>query len=187
MIKSDLIIIDTAKLDVILDVKYATNDNFVGTQIYQKPVVMLHINAYQALEKAVESASRMGYKLKIFDGFRPFEAQKLMYDAFPGSNYVSDPDNGIATHTRGIAIDLTLVDQNNNELDMGTAFDSFEESAHHTSFEVRDEVLKNRMLLLGIMTFAGFEFYKYEWWHYQLPNPYDYPKLHDNDAPISIM
>lgn len=187
MSNSELIIVEKNNLDIIIDLKYATKDNFIGRPIYISPILMLHINAYNCLKNAVEIAKNMGYKIKVFDGFRPYEAQKIMYDAFPGSDYVSDPDNGIATHTRGIAIDLTLTDSSGNELNMGTEFDSFEKAAHLVTYDLPSDVLKNRMMLVGIMRMAGFDHYKYEWWHFQLPDPKSYPKLKDNDAPVRIV
>lgn len=180
-------IIEDQKLDILIDLKYGTKDNVTENIIYKNPVLMLHKDAVKCLKKAIAISKSMGYKIKIFDGFRPLEAQKYLYDAFPGSDYVSNPDSGIATHTRGIAIDLTLADDKGNDIDMGTDFDSFEEKAHHGSDEVSAEITKNRMILLGIMTLSGFDYYKKEWWHYQLPQPLKYPKLYDKEAPISMM
>jgi D-alanyl-D-alanine dipeptidase len=118
-------------------------------------------------------AKNQGYKIKIFDSYRPVRFQQYLYDKFPG-DYVSNPTTGSIPHCRAVAIDLTLIDKNNRELEMGTKFDDFSHKAHHGSQEISIEAQKNRAILLSIMISSGWDFYNKEWWHYQLFNAKNY-------------
>lgn len=188
-----MIPINEKEYGVILDIKYATEDNFTGKPLYKKSVVYLHKDAALRLKKASAYARALGYQIKIFDGFRPLNVQKKLYDTFPHEGYVSDPDKGVAAHTRGVAVDVTLVDLNTKkELNMGTDFDSFKETSHHAyafngkedlhSLNLSREVLRNRAILAGVMSIAGFTPLTTEWWHYNMrlyieyPDYKDYPK-----------
>lgn len=102
-----------------------------------------------------------------------------MWDKFLDDRFISNPKTGSTPHCRGVAIDLTLLDKENNELDMGTEFDHFSPLAYHGNNEISEEAQKNRLLLLGIMSQAGWDFYTNEWWHYQLFNAREYPIIND--------
>ena len=115
-------------------------------------------------------------RLKIFDAFRPHEAQVLLWDAAPDKAYVADPAMG-SNHTRGTAIDLTLINAAGDELDMGTGFDDMTAQSHHFSDTVSPQAQANRLRLLDIMETAGFKHIAHEWWHYALP-------YHDDHALI---
>ena len=101
-----------------------------------------------------------------------------MFDKFPSEDpnggFISNPDGGAIPHCRGVAIDLTLCDAQGNELDMGTDFDEFSDLAFHNCEKISAEAQRNRLILLGLMTAAGFDFYRNEWWHYQLFKPREY-------------
>jgi len=161
----------TTNNDLIIEVPYASSNNFCNQQLYSHPFVYLHHDAFNALQKAIEEAKKLGYKIKIWDGFRPFECQAFMADEFPNyveNGYVSHSVDGIATHVRGIAVDLTLIDQNYQELDMGTFFDEMIEQANLYSPKISKEQTANRKILSEIMIKSGFEIYDFEWWHYNL-------------------
>lgn len=151
---------------VQIDLRYGTKNNFTETVIYQNPRLYLHPKALTLVEKAIDLAQRQNLTLKIFDGFRPQKAQEILWSFCPNETYIMHPQKG-SVHTRGVAIDLTLVDSNNIELDMGTPFDDFTQQSHHGAI-LSQECAQNRYILLGIMSTAGFDFYKNEWWHYQL-------------------
>ncbi len=165
------------KYDVILDLRYGSTDNFLNQQVYENSICYLHQDALKPFEKVVQLAAEQGCRLKIFDTFRPQAAQEKLWSICPDPMYVADPSKG-SNHTRGVAIDLNLVDKNGNELDMGTPFDDFTPLSHHGA-DLPANVQANRYLLLGIMLTAGFELYSYEWWHYQLPNTNSYPLIKD--------
>jgi zinc D-Ala-D-Ala dipeptidase len=136
--------------------------------------------------RAVDLARPLGLRLKIFDAFRPSEAQWLLWKACPDPAFLADPKRG-SPHSRGVAIDLTLLDDAGQELDMGTPFDAFTPLSNHASTAVSPAAQKNRFLLLGLMSAAGWDFYGDEWWHYQLFDPRRYPLLSDADAPSPMM
>jgi len=124
--------------------------------------------------------------VKIFDAFRPSEAQWRLWHHTPDPEFLADPRRG-SPHSRGVAVDLTLVGADGRDLDMGTAFDAFTPLSHHGSLAVSTEAQRNRLLLLGLMTAAGWDFYRNEWWHYQLFDARRYPVLGDAVLPVPMM
>lgn len=154
--------------DVILDLVYATSNNIAGKPIYERHLCLLHRDAEMCLRKAVHLAAKAGCKLKIFDAFRPHEAQVELWETAVDKLYVADPQFG-SNHTRGTAVDLTLVDANGKDMDMGTDFDHMTALSHHFSAQVSPAAQANRSLLLNIMEQAGFQHLPHEWWHYELP------------------
>ena len=171
---------------VALEIAYATPNNVTGKPIYARALCYLHAVAEQRLVRAQELARALGLGIKIFDAFRPSEAQWKLWEARPDPEFVADPRRG-SPHSRGVAVDLTLVDASGRELEMGTGFDAFTPLSHHGNTAVSPEAQHNRLLLLGLMTAAGWDFYRYEWWHYQLFDSRLYPLLSDSDLPISMM
>ena len=163
---------------VILELAYATPENFTAKPVYSRAVCYLHADAEKRLRTAADLARRQSLRLKIFDAFRPSEAQWVLWNHTPDPEFLADPRRG-SPHSKGAAVDLTLVDQSGRELDMGTGFDTFSPLSHHASTDISHEAQRNRFLLLGLMTSAGWDFYSREWWHYQLFNSRDYPVLDD--------
>lgn len=171
-----LVEITPTEFDVDINLVYATKDNLSGHVIYRTPDCYLHERAAELLRRAVHLARPLGLRLKIFDAYRPAEAQWALWNALPDPEFVADPRRG-SPHTRGVAIDLTLIDRNGCELEMGTGFDQAVPQSHHGSTDVSVIAQKNRFTLLGIMMAAGWDNYKNEWWHYQLFNSRDYPLI----------
>ena len=163
---------------VLIELAYATPNNVAGRTIYQRPVCLLHRDAEACLQQAVRLAAASGCRLKIFDAFRPQGAQVVLWDTAPDKAYVADPRIG-SNHTRGTAVDLTLVDAQGHELDMGTGFDDMTARSHHFCDQVSPQAQANRLLLLDIMEKAGFRHIAHEWWHYALP-PHDRYTLIDS-------
>ncbi|NBT85989.1 MAG: D-alanyl-D-alanine dipeptidase [Alphaproteobacteria bacterium] len=161
--------------DVVIDLKYGTLNNFTHQKIYDQSLCFLHNDAKNCFEKAIALARQQGLRFKIFDAYRPQAAQEKLWEICPNPMYVAPPTSG-SNHTRGVAIDLTLINEDGTELDMGTPFDDFTEKSHHGAALSRQES-ENRYILLGIMMSAGWDFYHNEWWHYQLFNAKSYPLL----------
>lgn len=172
--------------DVDLEIAYATPHNFTGAPVYRRAACFLHPDAATALRQAIALAGALGLRLKVFDGYRPAEAQWVLWHHTPDPEFLADPRHGSA-HSRGVAVDLTLLDHTGQELDMGTGFDAFTPLAHHGNTEVSVAVQRNRLLLLGLMTAAGWDFYRNEWWHYQLFDSRRYALLTDREAGTSLM
>lgn len=172
-------IIETSH-DLHIDLIYAGPHNFTGEVIYEHALCLLHPQADAALRRAVPLASKMGLKLKILDAFRPQQAQEALWAIAPLPGYIADPAKG-SNHTRGVAIDLTLVDAQGCELDMGTPVDTMTEASHHFHSAHPAGVQLNRARLLAVMLEAGFVHYSHEWWHYQLPEADRFPLISQPD------
>jgi D-alanyl-D-alanine dipeptidase len=184
--KSALTEIAPPAYDLERTIVYATEDNFTGRPIYTRSGCYLHPDAAAALAKAIGLATAVGLRLRVFDAFRPSEAQWALWNVRPDPDFLADPRRG-SPHSRGVAVDLTLIGPDGRDLDMGTAFDAFTPLSHHGNFDIPAAAQRNRHLLLGIMTAAGFDFYRNEWWHYQLFNSRRYPLLSDADLPEPMM
>ena len=172
--------------DVEHDIAYATSNNFTDAPVYDRAACFLHPDAADCLQRAILYASELGYRIKIFDAFRPSEAQFKLWNHTPDPDFLADPNRG-SPHSRGVAVDLTLIDAQGDALEMGTAFDAFTPLSHHGAHDISAEAKRNRLILLGIMTSAGFDFYRNEWWHYQLFNSRDYALYSDAEAGTSMM
>lgn len=182
-----LIPITERDFGVKIDLKYATADNFTGVPVYKKDAgCYLHTAAADALRKAVNIAAPLGLSFIVYDAFRPSEAQWKLWNHTPDPGFLADPAKG-SPHSRGVAIDLSLMDKTGQVLDMGTAFDAFTPQSHHGRTDIPIHAQQNRLLLMGIMTTAGWDFYRNEWWHYQLFNSRDYTLLSDKDTGASMM
>lgn len=171
-----LLHITEATHDVLIELIYAAANNFTGQVIYEHPLCFLHPQAEACLRKAVGAARDLGLRLKVLDAFRPQEAQEALWAVAPLPGYVADPAKG-SNHTRGVAIDLTLVGGDGQVLDMGTPVDTMTGASHHFYAGHCAAVQINRARLLTIMLEAGFVHYPQEWWHYQLPDAHDFPMI----------
>lgn len=170
---------------VTIDLRYATADNLAGRPVYSRPVAMLHPRAAALLRGAARRAMVLGLRLRVYDAFRPVEAQWALWRALPDPRFVADPRTG-GSHTRGGAVDLTLEDAR-GVLPMGTGFDAMEPASAHDAFGLSAEAVRNRALLLGVMVASGWEPYGPEWWHYQAPECGGWPVLSASDVPEGPM
>ncbi|RYZ28491.1 MAG: peptidase M15 [Chitinophagaceae bacterium] len=157
----------------ILDLRYATRQNFTGKKLYSKGnQTFVRIAVAHALKKVQEELGVQGYTLKIWDAYRPYSVTKKMWELIGDERYVANPAKG-SGHNRGLAIDLTLL-KNGKEINMGTGFDNFTDTAHHDFKNLPDDVLQNRKLLKTTMEKHGFRALDTEWWHYSWPNNRNY-------------
>jgi D-alanyl-D-alanine dipeptidase len=182
----DLVAITPRVFDVDVTLAYATDANLTGRPVYRNAECWLHRAAAEKLVTAIALARPLGYRLRLFEALRPVEAQWTLWNARPDPEFLADPRRG-SPHSRGVALDLTLIDDRDNELDMGTAFDAFTPLSHHGRTDIPAEAQRNRLLLMGLMTAAGWDFYRNEWWHYQLFDARRYPLVADADLPRSMM
>lgn len=159
--------------DFVYDLKYATTDNFLKAKVYDCAECYLRLKTVKALLKANEKAMKLGYRIKLFDCYRPIDVQKKMWEIISDPNYVANPANG-SIHNKGAAVDITLVDLFENELDMGTEFDFFGEKASHDYLLLSDSIIENRKELKKVMKKSGFRSFNSEWWHYNLSKGYKY-------------
>ncbi len=185
----DLPLIELSPEHWLIDMPYADQRNFTGQAVYDYAYCYLHQEAYQCLLTVKKLAACLGLQLKIFDAYRPPEAQFILWHHTPDPDFLANPYRHGSGHSRGVAVDLTLVDNiTHTELEMGTPFDEFSDYAWHGHTEISQEAQKNRLLLLGLMTQAGFEHYQHEWWHYNLPHTRRYPLVADQTlAPRALL
>ncbi|NBL65098.1 D-alanyl-D-alanine dipeptidase [Flavobacterium sp. NST-5] len=160
--------------DFFYDMKYASEDNFLKEKVYNCDECFLRLKTVKALVKANQEFVKLGYKIKIYDCYRPLDVQKKMWDIVPNPTYVADPAKG-SIHNRGGAVDITLTDYSGNEIDMGTKFDHFGPEAAHSYKNLSPEIITNRTLLKSIMLRSGFRSFDSEWWHYNLSNAQQMP------------
>ncbi len=151
---------------VLVDLKYATQDNITGKCIYSFTDAYLRYGTVQKLQTVQSELQKLGYGLKIWDGFRPVSAQYDLWNALPDPTYVADPTKGFSSHSRGNTIDITLVDLTGREVSMPTGFDDFSKLADRDYGDVPAEEAANAVLLEEMMLKNGFRAYFNEWWHY---------------------
>ena len=156
------------------EMKYATDDNFMKKAVYACDACLLRKEVADALKEANASLQSRGFRIKFYDCYRPLDVQKQMWEIYPKPGYVANPKTG-SIHNRGGAVDITLVDAEGQELDMGTGFDHFGKEAHHSYSELPDTVLSNRKLLKEMMEAHGFSSIRTEWWHYNFRAAKSYP------------
>ncbi|MDB2613716.1 M15 family metallopeptidase [Chlamydiales bacterium] len=169
-----LVEIQEVEPHLILDIVYATADNFMGERLYSSPHCFLDEEVARALNNALHLLNKYSLGLKVWDGYRPTPIQQKMWDKIQDERYVSNPQKEGGRHTRGTAVDLTLITLKGEELPMPTPFDSFESAAHSDYISLSPEVLKNRALLKHVMESVGFKQLPTEWWHF------DYEGWRDN-------
>ena len=160
---------------LVLDIRYATENNFMKQKVYPCPKALLRKVAAEALFKAHQRFKEQGYRIKIYDGYRPLSVQWILWNTTTNKNYVANPRKG-SNHNKGCAVDMTLVDSVGNELNMGTGYDFFGKEAHHTYTDFptyeKEEILKNRKMLKITMESVGFKSISNEWWHYDFKIKY---------------
>ena len=178
---------------IIQEIRYYSTYNFIGERIagYEEPCALLSLEAARALKEAANQLFVQGYRLKVFDAYRPVTAVKhfilwgiedqdirmkpyfypdLEKQELFSRGYIAKQ----SSHSRGSAVDLTLLDmRTGKELDMGGPFDLFSPVSHPDCREITQEQYENRMFLRGAMLRSGFEPINCEWWHFSLKNePY---------------
>lgn len=164
---------------IVYDLRYATVNNFMRRLMYPAgtTTTYLRLPAAIALGKVQAELQQLGYGLKVYDAYRPYSVTEKFWELVKDERYVANPSKG-SGHNRGVAIDLTLINLSTMlELEMGTGFDNFSDSAHHSFRSLDKEILRNRKLLRQTMEKFGFAAYENEWWHYALPGSSRYEIL----------
>jgi len=161
---------DGFKIDII----YSTSDNFTNQKLYDEPICMLREKTAQKLIKANQILNEKGYKIKIWDAFRPISYQRKMFEIYPDENFVANPDKTECNHCKGSAVDITLCKLDGTEIKMPTEFDHFGIESYRNYYEKLDyETKKNALLLENTMKECGFIPFESEWWHFNDKDNYD--------------
>jgi D-alanyl-D-alanine dipeptidase len=176
-------LVDLNKLEAgfRFDLRYATPNNFTKVTLYPVARAYLHRSVAEALVQVQQELAAQGLGLKIFDAYRPLSVQQRMWDLIHDDRYVSNPALNAGRHTRGTAVDITLVDKEGKELPMPTPFDDFTERAHRDAAGIPEEAARNSKLLEAVMQKHGFLPYPFEWWHFDFHDWKSHPPL---DVPI---
>ena len=174
--------------DIVQEIRYYSTFNFIGDRIngYEEPVAILTKEAARALKEVSNRAMVMGYRLKIFDAYRPARSvrhfvlwgiedldqrMKLFFypDLEKGELFKRGYIASLSSHSRGSTVDLTLLDmKTGKEVDMGSPFDYFSPVSHPDYKGISQSQFENRMLLQKLMVQGGFEPFECEWWHFTL-------------------
>ena len=161
----NLVLINGEYDHFIIDLKYATKNNVTKEVLYEKELAYLQKNTLAKLIKANEELRAIGYRLKIWDAYRPLYVQKKLWAAYPNANYIANPFANGSNHNRGTAVDVTLVDSSGKELEMPTGFDGFGPESRR-GYKWSDEATKNVKILTDVMIKYGFTSINSEWWHF---------------------
>ena len=159
--------------EIITEQQYSTPDNFTGQSIYDFEDVFLRYGTVMKLLVISEELKQQGLGIKIWDGFRPVSAQFKLWEVCPDDTYVANPNKGFSNHSRGFAVDVTLVDSEGKELEMPTGFDDFSPLADRDYSDCSETAAKNAVLLENVMQKHGFVGYAGEWWHFNDSCKYD--------------
>ncbi len=163
--KYDMVRLDSAIKDVVIDLKYATSDNITGKPVYETDIAYLRKGTADKLKKANAVVVEQGYRIKVWDAYRPEKDHRQLFETAKNSYYFIDARIG-SNHTRGAAVDVTLVDAEGNELDMPSKFDEMSKKAHRTYEMATAAQKKNALILENAMKQAGFIPLENEWWHF---------------------
>ena len=161
-----LVALDTFIPGIVLDIRYATPNNFMKQTLYPVAGAWLRYPAAVALRDVQRDLAREGLGLKIYDAYRPYSVTEQMWEPIKNPDYVADPAKG-SRHNRGAAVDVTLIElRTGNELPMPTGYDDFTERASQSFSDLPPDVIANRAKLRDVMTRHGFEPLPSEWWHF---------------------
>ena len=170
--------------NIVLDIRYATTNNFLKKVFYKEAKAFARLPVVVALQKAQAELNKQGIGIKIYDGYRPYSVTVQFYESFPDSLYVASPWSG-SRHNRGCALDMTLVKlKTGKELKMPTPYDSSIEASWADAPVKNKRTLKNRELMKSVMAKYGFTVEPSEWWHYNYNGWANYPLM---DIPFEVL
>ena len=153
--------------DIYVELMYATENNFTGVRIYDFTDAYLRYGTVKKLANVQKELKEQGYRLKIWDAYRPFEAQQKLWEVYPDPNYVANPADGMKKHNLGGTVDITMVAADGSIIPMPTEFDDFSLKADRNYSDIdNEEAVNNVMILQNAMENNGFTGYQGEWWDY---------------------
>jgi len=174
---SDLVELTSLDSTILLDIRYASTDNFMGARMYSSPRAFLQRPAAEALARAHRALKEMGYGVLVHDGYRPWYVTKMFWDATPDplKDFVADPAHG-SRHNRGCAVDLTLYELTTGEpVAMPSGYDEFSPRARADYPGGTSRQRWHRRLLRQVMEAEGFTGFAGEWWHFDFQDWQKYP------------
>ncbi len=161
-----LVDVETLSYSFSYEIRYATPNNFMGEILYDCAKCLLRPEVAEALGKANEYFLQKGYRIRIYDCYRPLDIQKKMWAKVPRATYVGNPYGRGSVHNRGAAVDITLETVEGCYVEMGSEYDHFGRAAHIDNSDFPEDILANRKLLIDGMRKFGFATIRTEWWHF---------------------
>lgn len=151
---------------IVIDLRYATVNNFTGKRVYPFKTCLLRKETAKKLQNVNNTLKEKGYRIKVYDGYRPPFAQEIFWNLVKDERYVASPKRGGSIHSKGCAVDVTIIDMSGNELEMPSEFDDFTDKASRKNPNMSQKARNNLELLTKVMTDNGFNYINTEWWHY---------------------
>jgi D-alanyl-D-alanine dipeptidase len=173
----DLVNVVSMKRPPLEEIRYATSCNFTGERLYPFPAAYVRKELIPHLEAVQRELAAKGFALKIYDGYRPLPVQQEMWDLIHDERFVSNPAVNRGRHTRGTAVDVTLVERHGKPVPMPSDFDEFSPRAAVSYHGGTVEERRNRDLLQRVMTRHGFLSYPDEWWHFDFMGWEKFPPM----------
>lgn len=173
-LEEELVNLQDLSDDFVYEMRYATPNNFIGEQVYDCAKCLLRPEVAEALVKANEYFITIGYRIRIYDCYRPLDVQKIMWNKVPRAGYVGNPYGNGSVHNRGAAIDMTIETLEECHVEMGSEFDHLGPASHIDNFNFQSEILNNRKILFEGMKKFGFSPIRTEWWHFHYKKTYSY-------------
>ncbi len=172
-----LVDLEALSTEFVYEIRYATPNNFIGEILYDCAKCLLRPEVAEALLEANQYFCELGYRIKIYDCYRPLDVQKKMWAKVPKAGYVGNPYGNGSIHNKGAAIDITLETLDGCYLEMGSDYDYFGREAHIDNYNFSKEILANRKLLFEGMRKFGFSPIRTEWWHFSYKKNRSYKTL----------
>lgn len=166
LLSSDMVRLDKYIDSILIDLRYAGSNNIIGKPVYESDVCYLRRGTADKLAKANEILLKKGYMIKVWDGYRAQKYQQYMYDNAPVKAVFLDPRKGLSNHTRGAAVDCTLVTQDGRKVDMPSDFDDGSALALREYTKCTEAQKQNALILENAMKSSGFIPLQNEWWHF---------------------
>ncbi len=176
-IQEPLVSLEDLSTEFRYEIRYATPNNFIGEALYDCAKCLLRPEVAEALLQANQYFCEKGYRIKIYDCYRPLDVQKKMWEKVPRPTYVGNPYGKGSIHNKGAAVDISLETLDGCYVEMGSDYDYFGREAHIDNYNFSKEILANRKLLFEGMRNVGFNTIRTEWWHFSYRKNWSYKTL----------
>ncbi|MDD4494333.1 MAG: M15 family metallopeptidase, partial [Eubacteriales bacterium] len=174
LLKDDLVDVRSLDDTIEIDMLFASESNFASEKLYPSQVCLIQSDTGAKLVEAQRLFQKDGFRIKIYDAYRPYTVQGKLYEIVRNSAYIANPATTASRHNRGTALDMTIVDDDGNELAMATPVHTFGPASRIDNPGMTEEQKANLSYMQDIMTQCGFVTYNYEWWHFSDENSLDY-------------
>lgn len=159
---------DFSQYDLVVSMKLSTSETTIGEPFYNSNIAMVQYDLLPMIAQAIELFAQDGYRIVIYDAYRPTSVQQRWFDVVRVHKWVADPSIGMGgVHDRGTALDISLIDMDGNLMEMPTPMHTFTEESARSSTTMTQTARDNMNYMLNIMLQCGFTYINSEWWHFQ--------------------